>query len=72
MELNPLDPGPLVEEVISMLDENDIFVKYDIDENVLNYNLLSYMDDIEDKGDLLHITSDDLLEICFISQMDTK
>lgn len=72
MELNPLDPGPLVEEVISMLDENDIFVKYDIDENVFTYNLLSYMEDIEDKGDLLHITSDDLLEICFISQMDTK
>ncbi len=70
IELHPLSSEPAIREIILNLDNMNIFKKYDIDKNTLTYNIIGYLEGIEDKGKPIYLTAKDLLELCFESQMN--
>jgi len=70
IDIHPLTYEPMIHELVSKLDANDIFKKYNINKNILVDNIIRYLDDIGDKGEPIYLTNNDILELCFESLMN--
>ena len=70
IDIHPFTYEPMIHELVSKLDANDIFKKYNINKNILVDNIIRYLDDIGDKGEPMYLTNADILELCFISLME--
>ena len=70
IEIHPLTYEPMIHELVSKLDANDIFNNYNINKNILVDNIIRYLDNIGDKGEPIYLTNNDILELCFISLME--
>lgn len=70
IEIHPLTYEPMLEELVSKLDANAIFKKYNIDKYTLAYNIMGYLNDIGDKGEPIYLSNEELLELCFESLMN--